>query len=231
MSSQAGGRRSNRAIREGTLGAGSVAGDEYVHDMAQARQLPDGSVKWVETCFCATPLEEERPYWEAYFDLESIKDAHARSRCRHENGAEHWACSACDCTGATRDMAEWKGQAILPVQRVRRPAAARLRSVQAVRGSMTGKGIAFGLAVVLLAVLAGFAPIDTRLVERWYSTGIYPPIQQVLTPVSNLVPFALLDVVAVTPHSVPSSSWWCEPFFWRDGRGRGSRSSQRSRDW
>jgi hypothetical protein len=86
------------AIREETLGAGSIAGDEYLHDMAQARQLPDGSVKWVETCFCATPLAEERPYWESYFDLVSVKDAHARSRCRHENGAEYWACSTCDCT-------------------------------------------------------------------------------------------------------------------------------------
>ncbi len=66
--------------------------------MAEARELQDGSVKWVETCFCATPLAEERPYWEAYFDLLSIKDAHARSRCRHESGEEHWACGSCDCT-------------------------------------------------------------------------------------------------------------------------------------
>jgi hypothetical protein len=86
------------AIEDGTLGAGSIAGDEYAHDMTHARQLPDGSVKWVETCFCATPLEEERPYWEEYFQLLSVKDAHARSTCRHENGTEYWACSTCDCT-------------------------------------------------------------------------------------------------------------------------------------
>ena len=88
----------DRAIEDGTLGAGSIAGDEYVHDMEQARQLPDGCVKWVETCFCATPLDEERQYWEQYFQLHSVKDAHARSKCRHENGTEHWACSTCDCT-------------------------------------------------------------------------------------------------------------------------------------
>jgi len=86
------------AIDHGTLGAGSIAGDEYLHNMAQARELADGSVKWVETCFCPTPLEEERPYWEAYFDLVNVKDAHARSKCRHENGTEYWACSNCDCT-------------------------------------------------------------------------------------------------------------------------------------
>jgi len=88
----------DRAIQDGTLGAGSIAGDEYLDNMAQARQLPDGSVKWVETCYCATPLEEERPYWEQFFDLLRIKDAHARRRCRHESGEEPWACSTCDCT-------------------------------------------------------------------------------------------------------------------------------------
>jgi hypothetical protein len=68
-----------RAIRSRTLGRGSVAGDEYLRDMASARRLASGDVKWVETCFCATPLEEERPYWEAFFDLTDIRDAHARA--------------------------------------------------------------------------------------------------------------------------------------------------------
>ena len=87
-----------RAIEDGSLGEGSIAGDEYLHDMANARELPDGRVKWVETCFCATPLQEERPYWEEFFEFASIKDAHARSKCRHENGTEYWACCDCDCT-------------------------------------------------------------------------------------------------------------------------------------
>jgi hypothetical protein len=52
----------------------------------------------VETCFCVTPLEEERPYWEAFFQLCRINDAHARSRCRHETGVEPWACTDCSCT-------------------------------------------------------------------------------------------------------------------------------------
>ena len=87
-----------RAIDDASLGAGSVAGDEYLHDMAHARELADGRVKWVETCFCATPLQEERPYWEEFFAFETIKDAHARSTCRDENGTEPWACCNCDCT-------------------------------------------------------------------------------------------------------------------------------------
>jgi hypothetical protein len=54
-----------------------------------------------------------------------------------------------------------------------------------------------GITVVVLAVVAGLAPIDPRLVERWYSTGAYPIIQWILTPITNLVPFALLDVLLV----------------------------------
>ena len=70
------------AIEDGTLGAGSIAGAEYLRNMECARRVRDGSVKWVEVCYCSTPLEEERPYWEQYFDLVKVQDAHARSRCR-----------------------------------------------------------------------------------------------------------------------------------------------------
>lgn len=86
------------AIQSGKLGAGSIAGDEYIYDMKQARTAKDGLAHWVETCYCATPLAEEQPYWEEYFDLISVKDAHNRKNCRHENGTELWACSNCDCT-------------------------------------------------------------------------------------------------------------------------------------
>ena len=86
------------AIADGSLGRGSVAGDEYFRNMDAARQLDDGRVQWVEVCYCAIPLAEEREYWEPYFVLEKVQDAHARSRCRDLNGTEPWACSECDCT-------------------------------------------------------------------------------------------------------------------------------------
>jgi hypothetical protein len=86
------------AIDEGTLGQGSVAGDEYLRNMSEARQLEDGRVKWVEVCYCPTPLQEEREYWEEYFVLEKVQDAHARSRCKDLNGTEPWSCGDCDCT-------------------------------------------------------------------------------------------------------------------------------------
>jgi hypothetical protein len=92
------GARLQEAIDSGTLGAGSIAGDEYLRNMAEARELPDGCVRWVEVCYCPVPLEEERPYWEEFFHLVDIRDAHARSRCSHENGTARWACDGCDCT-------------------------------------------------------------------------------------------------------------------------------------
>ena len=75
-----------RAIDDKTLGRGSIAGDEYLYNMNQARVDEHGTATWVETCFCDPPLEEERPYWEKYFELLSVKDAHSRRNCRHENG-------------------------------------------------------------------------------------------------------------------------------------------------
>jgi hypothetical protein len=86
------------AIETQTLGRGSVAGGEYLRNMHEARHFPDGTARWVEVCYCPTPLQEERPYWEQYFELVNVQDAHARSKCRDENGTEPWACENCDCT-------------------------------------------------------------------------------------------------------------------------------------
>ncbi|HSU55298.1 MAG TPA: hypothetical protein VLT36_14675 [Candidatus Dormibacteraeota bacterium] len=86
------------AIQSETIGHGSVAGDEYIHNMRQARVDGEGVCRWVEVCFCATPLQEERPYWEEFFDLLRVQDAHSRKNCRDDNGTEPWACSDCDCT-------------------------------------------------------------------------------------------------------------------------------------
>src|SRR4051812_45397893 len=97
-----------RAIDAGTLGAGSVAGDEYLRNMTAARLCDDGTARWVEVCFCAEPLEEERPYWEQFFALERVQDAHSRKKCRDETGEEPWACGECDCTEKLeRQMGEW----------------------------------------------------------------------------------------------------------------------------
>jgi hypothetical protein len=100
----------DRAIENGTLGSGSIAGDEYQRNMQEARQLADGRIQWVEVCYCYTPLAEERPYWEKYFDLLRVQDAHARSRCRDLNGTQSWACDDCDCTQKLEERLACKGK-------------------------------------------------------------------------------------------------------------------------
>jgi hypothetical protein len=102
-----------RAIETGELGRGSVAGDEYDYNMRQARLGSDGTVHWVETCFCSTPLEEERPYWEKFFDLIRVQDAHNRKKCRDWNGEQPWACCDCDCTRRLEERLAKTGQPFL----------------------------------------------------------------------------------------------------------------------
>jgi hypothetical protein len=103
-----------RAVDDRTLGRGSIAGDEYLRNMADARIDAEGRVRWVEVCYCPTPLAEERGYWEAFFTLEKVQDAHARSRCRDLNGEEAWACSGCDCSARLEARLAEQGRALLP---------------------------------------------------------------------------------------------------------------------
>jgi hypothetical protein len=107
------------AIDEERLGRGSIAGDEYLRNMEAARTDDSGRVKWVEVCYCPTPLAEERAYWEAYFDLEKVQDAHARSRCRDLSGEEYWACGDCDCSARLEARLASRGESFL--DKLRRP--------------------------------------------------------------------------------------------------------------
>jgi len=105
------------AIESRRLGRGSVAGGEYLRNMTAARLREDGSVRWVEVCFCNTPLEEERPYWEEYFELVKVQDAHHRDRCRDLNGEEPWACGDCDCTEKLERHLAGRGESFLQLLR------------------------------------------------------------------------------------------------------------------
>jgi hypothetical protein len=112
------------AVRSGTLGRGSVAGEEYLDNMRQARVGSDGTVHWVETCFCPVPLQEERPYWEEFFQLIRVRDAHARSRCRDATGNEPWACCHCECTRRLEERLRRKGKSFLQDLEARAPGTA-----------------------------------------------------------------------------------------------------------
>ena len=101
------------AIERGTLGQGSIAGDEYLRNMNEARVCADETVRWVEVCYCPTPLLEERPYWEEYFERVKVQDAHDRHKCSDENGTEPWACGDCDCTARLEEKLKNEGKSFL----------------------------------------------------------------------------------------------------------------------
>ena len=106
-----------QAIESETLGQGSVAEGEYLRNMTEARLCDDQTARWVEVCYCPTPLQEERPYWEQFFDLSKIQDAHDRRKCRDENGEEPWACGDCDCTQRLQRKLAAQGKPFLDVLR------------------------------------------------------------------------------------------------------------------
>jgi hypothetical protein len=109
------GRENNllQAIEQETLGQGSVAEGEYLRNMKDARLCADQTARWVEVCYCPTPLQEERPYWEQYFDLTRVQDAHDRRKCRDENATEAWACGDCDCTARLEEKLRLSGEPFL----------------------------------------------------------------------------------------------------------------------
>jgi hypothetical protein len=111
-----------RAIERRVLGRGSVAEGEYLRNMTEARVSRDGTVKWVEVCFCSMPLAEEQPYWEQYFELTKVQDAHSRGQCRDLDGSEAWACESCDCTRRLEKNLARHGEPF--VERLRRETSA-----------------------------------------------------------------------------------------------------------
>src|SRR5688572_17055154 len=63
------------------------------------------------------------------------------------------------------------------------------------------------------------------LVERWYSSAAYPLIQHVITPISNLIPVAFLDVLIVASLAAVTVVWW-RPL--RTARGQRARAAGRA---
>ena len=102
-----------RAIENCTLGEGSVAEGEYLRNMREATVEADRAVRWVEVCYCPTPLLEERPYWEEFFELTRVQDAHDRRNCKDENGSEPWGCGDCDCTERLERKLQERGSSFL----------------------------------------------------------------------------------------------------------------------
>src|SRR6187402_1166723 len=62
---------------------------------------------------------------------------------------------------------------------------------------------ALRLLVVVLAVAAALVPLPPAWVERVYSGAIFPRVQALVTSVSNVVPFALFDLLIAA-----AMLWW-----------------------
>lgn len=64
--------------------------------------------------------------------------------------------------------------------------------------SVASWGVHVGrVAIVLLAAVFAFVPLSAPWVEAHYSASFYPRLERALTPLSNRVPFAWLDVLLV----------------------------------
>ncbi len=64
------------------------------------------------------------------------------------------------------------------------------------------------IILIAAALAAAAVPLPPRLVEAWYSRRFYPAMQGVVTPLSNLVPVALLDIAALVLLVVLAIGFW-----------------------
>src|SRR3954451_22927066 len=53
------------------------------------------------------------------------------------------------------------------------------------------------LMTILAAIAMAVVPFPSQWIETWYSTRTYPAMQRALTPLSNRLPFAILDPLLV----------------------------------
>jgi hypothetical protein len=62
--------------------------------------------------------------------------------------------------------------------------------------------------LVAMALAAAWLPVSPDAVEKWYSSGWYPAVQRLLTPVSNLIPFALFDFFVIGAVVFVAATVW-----------------------
>ena len=60
----------------------------------------------------------------------------------------------------------------------------------------------FEVAIVLIAAAAAISPLPPQLVETAFSTRLYPSIQHVVTPLTNLLPIAVFDLLLVAAFAI-----------------------------
>lgn len=95
-------RRVREVIGRGTVpGAPAYFARHLAECFAEAQRQEDGSLLWIETCYCeryfGEALAEEKEYIGRYFDLGRAKKVIAAKKCGDMNGREPFQCDACDC--------------------------------------------------------------------------------------------------------------------------------------
>jgi uncharacterized protein DUF3810 len=65
------------------------------------------------------------------------------------------------------------------------------------RNPPRGGGL-LALTMAIVAIAATLVPLPADVVERYFSQGVYPPLQRTVTGVSNLSPIAIADLVVAT---------------------------------
>ena len=87
-------------------GAPSYFAEHLADCFAEAQQQEDGSVLWIETCYCeryfGEPLAEEMDYVTRYFELGRVKKVVAAKKCGDMTGEEPFKCDSCDCDAPLR---------------------------------------------------------------------------------------------------------------------------------
>ena len=87
-------------------GAPSYFAEHLADCFAEAQQQEDGSVLWIETCYCeryfGEPLAEEMDYITRYFELGRVKKVVAAKKCGDMTGKEPFKCDGCDCDAPLR---------------------------------------------------------------------------------------------------------------------------------
>jgi hypothetical protein len=89
-------------IRRGKVpGAPSYFADHLADCFGEAQRQDDGTVLWIETCYCeryfGEALAEEKAHIERYFELGQVKKVVAAKKCGDMTGEDPFKCDGCDC--------------------------------------------------------------------------------------------------------------------------------------
>jgi uncharacterized protein DUF3810 len=81
------------------------------------------------------------------------------------------------------------------------------------------------IIIIIAALLLALFPPPASFVERFYSRGLYPWVQRLTTPLTNLAPFAIVDALLFALF-IGLPAWWIIRIV-RAGRGRRGRAAGR----